>query len=142
MKKIILLIMILSIKQVTHAQKYGVPDTLAYLHEVVANKAKYIGQPFSKLQADLKLKIKWFSPFAHFSYRRYTETSTSFAFYFPLNQEEIYLTYPCLKVFWYPYLDTHKSDEVIGNNRGKWSAAASTLYSTAIIYDIWLQDMQ
>ncbi len=140
MKKIIFILFIVITTKNVSAQKYGVPDTLAYLHEVVANKAKYIGQPFSKLQADLKLKIKQFRPDAHFSYRINTETSTDFCFYFPLNQEEIYLTYPCLEVFWYPYLDIHKSDEVIGINRGKWSAAASTLYSTAIIYDMRVFD--
>ncbi len=40
-----------------NAQTTGVPDTLAYLQSIAANKSQYIGQPFSKLMDRLTLPI-------------------------------------------------------------------------------------
>ena len=95
MKKIIILLFIaLFAITKSNAQTTAVTDTLAYLKSIEANKALYIGQPFSVLMDSLKINIKFFSPFASIPYDKNKETSTSFSFYFPQNAEEIYLTYP------------------------------------------------
>lgn len=54
-KLIILIVLITSLKQL-NAQT-GVPDTLAYLQSIAANKSQFIGQPFSKLIDRLTLPI-------------------------------------------------------------------------------------
>lgn len=78
MKKIILIILIITVAKNVSAQLNGVPDTLAYLQTIVANKAQYIGQPFSTLIDNLQIQIKHFIPFASISYDKTKETSTSF----------------------------------------------------------------
>ena len=60
MKKIILIILIITVAKNVSAQLNGVPDTLAYLQTIVANKAQYIGQPFSTLIDNLQIQIKHF----------------------------------------------------------------------------------
>jgi hypothetical protein len=140
MKKIIT-IMIFSIAVSVKGNAQTASDTLTYLQSIVINKAQYIGQPFSILMNNLQLQIKFFSPFAAIHSKRFKETSTSFAFYFPQNADEIYLTYPCLKIYWQPYLNGQQSDIIWENNNGGgWNSAAATFYSTAIISDIKLED--
>jgi hypothetical protein len=110
MKKIIILLFIaLFAITKSNAQTTAVTDTLAYLKSIEANKALYIGQPFSVLMDSLKINIKFFSPFASIPYDKNKETSTSFSFYFPQNAEEIYLTYPSLEIYWLPYLNDTQS---------------------------------
>ena len=101
MKKILVIICItlLVFEKNTNAQS-GVPDTLAYLQSIVANKAIYIGQPFSVLHRNLQVQIKFFQPFAAIHHDKTKETSTSFAFYFPSNADELYLTFPKLEMYW------------------------------------------
>ena len=92
--------MCLAIANEIKAQTYGVPDTLSYLQSIVANKAQFTGQPFSVLLDSLKIQIKFFSPFGAIPHDKNKETSTSFAFYFPQTEDEMYLTYPKLRISW------------------------------------------
>jgi len=93
LKKIFLIIIITTLSRSVNAQT-GVADTLAYLQSIVANKAQYIGHSFHELADTMQIQIKFFSPFVAIHYDNNKETSTSFGFYFPQTEEEIYLTYP------------------------------------------------
>ncbi|MCB0740831.1 MAG: hypothetical protein R2796_10530 [Chitinophagaceae bacterium] len=139
MKKIFLILLITVLTKNINAQS-GVPDTLSYLQSIVANKNAYIGQPFSTLYNDLQIQVKHFWPNASIHYNKTKETSTQFAFYFPLLQEDIYLTYPCIEVYWQTPLDKTQSDIIRGtnNNRGQWNTPAYNFYRNAIIADIQL----
>jgi hypothetical protein len=120
-----------------NAQSVGVPDTLAYLQSIVANKAFFIGKPFSVLRDSLKIQIKHFSPHAHIPYDKNKETATSFAFYFPFSTADHYLSYPRLRVSWLPYLNATQSDIIWeSNNGGSWNTNSNAFYNNAIIHDI------
>lgn len=136
MKKIIIIFLIIAATKNAKAQTYGVSDTLAYLQSIVANKAQFIGQPFSVLSASLQIEIKYFSPFASIPYDKTKETSTSFSFYFPANAEEIYLTYPSLRISWQPYLNATQSSSLFDNAKGAWISSVSAFYISGIIADI------
>ncbi|HWC55198.1 MAG TPA: hypothetical protein VG676_16550 [Chitinophagaceae bacterium] len=119
----------------------GVPDTLTYLQTIVANKANYIGQPFSTLLDTLQIQVKFFSPFAAIHYDKNKETSTSFAFYFPQTEDEMYLTYPCLEIYWQTYLNMNQSLSLYNfNNGGGWTTAVYNFYKNAIIKDIKVRE--
>ena len=119
------------------AQTTGVPDTLSYLQTIVANKAQYIGQPFSVLSNNLQIQIKFFSPIASIPYDKNKETSTLFSFYFPQNAEEIYLTYPSLEIYWVPCLNSVQSRLLHSQYRSVgWATAVTSFYANAIIADI------
>lgn len=144
MKKILIILFFViagSIKNV-NSQTTGVPDTLAYLQSVVANKTQFIGHQFSTLLDSLKIQIKFFSPFSSIPYDKSKETSTSFSFYYPQNADEIYLTYPSLRISWQPYLDANQSDVIRlnNNNRGRWNSESATFYATGIISDIQIRE--
>jgi hypothetical protein len=135
MKKILLILLVI-IATSTKAQT-GVPDTLAYLQYIVANKSKFIGKPFSVLSDSLKIKIKFFFPFASIPHNKYKETSTSFAFYFPPTAEEIYLTYPHLDIIWRSPLNANQSDELLSQFRTVgWNHQINSHYAANIIADI------
>jgi len=139
MKKIILIIIIFftAIIKNANAQSSGVPDTLAYLQSIVANKSKYIGKPFSVLMNSLQIQIKFFSPVASISYNKNLETSTLFSFIFPRNSEEIYLTYPSLEIYWKPYLNAVQSELLYSQSRSVgWYPAVEGFYGNALISDI------
>lgn len=121
------------------AQTAGVPDTLAYLQSIVANKSQFIGQPFSKLSDSLKIQIKYFSPFGGIHYDKSKETSTSFSFYFPQTMDEFYRTYPHLEVYWQPYLNNTQAIALFNQHDGGWVPAVIGYYSTGIIADIKLR---
>jgi hypothetical protein len=121
--------------QTTKAQT-GVPDTLAYLQYIVANKSKFIGKPFSVLRDSLKIKIKLFSPFAGIPQNMHKETSTSFAFYFRQSTADYYLSFPRLRVFWQPYLNATQSDQLFETLNGAWVSPAISFYANAIVADI------
>ena len=142
MKKIVLILaIIMAITKNVEAQTYGVPDTLAYLQTIIANKANFIGQPFSTLLNDLQIQVKFFSPFASLPYDNTKETSTSFAFYFPQTEEEMYLTYPKLRVSWQPYLNMGQSLTLYKNNNGGgWTTAVANFYAAGIIADIQIRE--
>ena len=62
MKKIlVIMLLFIAFAKESKAQTYGVPDTLAYLQNIVASKAQYIGQPFTVLLNDLQIQVKFFS---------------------------------------------------------------------------------
>jgi hypothetical protein len=139
MKKIILIILIITFSTKTKAQ---VPDTLTYLNSIVTNKAQYVGLPFSVLMDSLKIQIKYFHPIASIHYAKNKETSTSFAFYFPQNHNDMYLTYPCLEIYWAPYLNASQSDILWeANNGGGWSATVTNFYAKGVISDIKVMDI-
>ncbi|MCB0714489.1 MAG: hypothetical protein R2796_06600 [Chitinophagaceae bacterium] len=140
MKKITLIFVIVSTLfiQETKAQ---VTDTLAYLQNIVANKAQYVGQPFSVLYNNLQIQIKFFSPVAAIHYDKNKETSTSVAFYFPQTAEDMYLTYPCLRIYWQPYLNAVQSSILYSQyDGGEWNATIYNFYKNGIILDIKLED--
>ena len=140
MKKIALLFTIVSISfiQKTKAQ---VPDTLAYLQNIVANKSQYVGQPFSVLYNNLQIQVKHFWPNTSIHYAKNKEISTQFAYYFPLSQEDIYLTYPCIEIYWQTPLNANQSGLLWGNNNGGgWSTAVYNFYKNAIIADIKVRE--
>ena len=98
MKKEILITfcIICIVSKSTKAQ--GVPDTLTYLHSFVANKAQYVGQPFSKLIDSLQIQIKYFHPRSNIVHDISKETSTRFGFFFPQVADDMYLTYPSIEI--------------------------------------------
>lgn len=140
MKKIIYLLFIVSILSIREVNAQSVPDTLAYLQTIVANKSQFIGQPFSVLKNSLQIQIKYFQPFAAINHYKNRETSTSFAFYFPNNADELYLTFPKIEVYWEPYLNIVESLGIAQGNRGVWSPAAEDFYANGVIRDIRLRD--
>ncbi len=112
MKKIISIILIpiiiLSIGRVS-AQTYGVSDTLSYLQSIVNDKAFYIGKPFSVLRDSLKIEIKYFNQNTDITSDINKETSTSFGFYFPQENQNFYLTYPRIRIKWQTDLNAKQS---------------------------------
>lgn len=142
MKKIFLILVFstLAFLKNTRAQS-PVTDTLAYLQTIVANKSFFIGKPFSVLQDSLKIQIKFFSPFGSIPHDKRKETSTSFSFYFPLTPDDMWLTYPKLRISWSPYLNADQSDLLYGqNNGGGWSPNVASFYATGIIADIRIRE--
>lgn len=141
MKKIFILTLIVSVlfSKEIKAQT-GVPDTLVYLKNIVANKTQYIGKPFSVLLADLQIQIKHFMPNTDIIHDISKETSTSFGFYFPQNSDEMYLAYPRLRITWQTPLDITLSDIIRNNNRGSWNQSSNLLYSNSIIADIKIRE--
>ena len=138
MKKIIIIISLFFVFGSTTAQT-GVTDTLAYLQTIVANKANYVGQPFYVLSNTLQIQIKYFSPFGGDHSKRNKEASTGFAFYFPINVNDLYLSYPRLSVKWKVPLNAEISREIRDSNEhGKWLPNAVTFYNNAIISDIYI----
>ncbi len=146
MKRTTLLVLTIVVTYFTtknvNAQNTGVPDTLAYLQTIVANKSQYIGQPFSVLQNSLQIQIKFFQPFAAIHHDKTKETSTSFAFYFPSDADELYLTFPKLEIYWQVPLNIAQSDNIrsVNNNRGQWNAASANFYANGIIADIKVRE--
>lgn len=140
MKKVIILIVVVFAFNVKgHSQV--TTDTLDYLRNIVANKAQYVGHPFHVLADTLQLQIKFFSPFAGKAYDKTKETSTSFSFYFPPTQNEMYLTYPKLEIVWQVPLNANQSSVLYdANNGGGWSPAVATFYANAIIGDIRVRE--
>ncbi|MFZ4770082.1 MAG: hypothetical protein ACOYLO_07855 [Ferruginibacter sp.] len=122
------------------AQTTGVPDTLAYLQTIVANKSQYIGQPFSVLLSNLQISIKFFSPFGSIPHDKTKETSTEFSFYFPQNANEIYLTYPSLRISWQPYLDNIHAHSLYNQYNGGWVPTVVSYYTSGIIADIQIRE--
>lgn len=140
MKKIFIILLVAVTSRNLNAQT-GVPDTLAYLQSIVANKTQFIGQPFSVLRDSLKIQIKFFSIGRGIWYNTSKETSTDFAFYFPQTADEIYLTYPFLKIYWQTPLNANQSDTLWNNNNGGgWSAAVASFYASGIIADIKVRE--
>ena len=126
--------------KISTAQSGGVSDTLAYLHTIVANKAQYIGQPFSVLYSALQIQIKFFNPNANLHYDKTKETSTAFSFYFPKTADEIYLAYPMLQITWQFFLDAVLSNILYTqHNGGGWGTAVYNFYKNAIIADITIR---
>jgi len=138
MKKVILAILfVICLSKVTNAHVGATNDTLTYLQSIVANKANYIGKPFSTLLNNLQIQIKHFSPIANISYDKSKETATFFSFYFPQSANEIYLTYPCLRISWEPYLNATNSSYLFSKyNGGGWTQEVIDFYKNAIIKDI------
>ena len=142
MKKILVItfITLLSLAKDTKAQT-GVPDTLAYLQTIVANKAQYIGHSFHELADTMQIQIKFFSPFAAIHYDNNKETSTSFGFYFPQTADDLYLTYPMLEIYWLPYLNINQSLLLYNSNDGGgWNTAVYNFYKNGIIKDIQIRE--
>lgn len=139
MKKTLLILLLVTCAYKSNAQ---VPDTLAYLKSIVANKGFYIGEPFSVLQNNLQIQIKYYSGFPGNPDDTRQETSTSFSFYFPINgKDDFYLTYPKMDIIWQVPLNRIQSDIIWSNNNfGGWSAAASAFYANAIIKDIRIRE--
>lgn len=141
MKKIVLIVIISFSIINTEAQVIGVSDTLFYLQSIVANKSQFIGHTFSELENSMQIQIKHFSRNTDLVNDKNKETSTSFGFYFPQNNDEVYLSYPRLRISWQPYLNATISDNIWGNNNGgSWNSSASTFYSTGIISDIQIRE--
>ncbi|MBC7935739.1 MAG: hypothetical protein H7Y86_10355 [Rhizobacter sp.] len=140
MKKIFFIsfIIILAIASKVKAQPNI--DTLAVLQTIVVNKSQFVGQPFSKLLDSLKIQIKYFSPFGSLPYDMNKETSSSFSFYFPQSSNEMYLTYPKLRVSWYPFLNGALSETLFGYFGGGWTPNVKTFYSTGVVADIEIRD--
>ncbi len=138
MKKLCLIIFIyLLTNNIVKSQVTNERDTLGYLKTIESNKANYIGKPFSVLLKDLKFQIKFFSPFASLPYDKTKETSTSFSFYFPLTEHEIYLTYPCLEIYWLTPMNATQSTSMYSIYRSVgWNDEIASFYKTGIIADI------
>jgi len=141
MKQLILIIAITLIGfKGLKAQTTGVSDTLGYLKSIVANKAFYINKPFSILQDSLRINIKYFNQKTGIGYNLSKETSTSYGFFFPQSNEDFYLTYPRIEVFWKMPLDAVVSWSLYKTYAGGWSSAVANFYSTGIIADIKIRE--
>ena len=141
--KIIIITLAISLSAViknADAQSTGVPDTLAYLQTIVANKAQYIGQPFSVLLNSLNIQIKFFTPLGNIPYDKTKETSTHFGFYFPNTVNEIYLTYPSLRISWLPYLNNIYAHSLYNQFSGAWVPTVVSYYSDRIVADIQIRE--
>lgn len=137
MTKAILFLFFVSIHIHDLKAQNGVPDTLVYLKTIVDNKNNFVGKPFGVLVDSLKIKIKYFSPFAAEHKAKDKETSTSFSFYYPRTADEIYLTYPHIEIFWQTPLDAIQSDFLYTKFRFVgWHPEIARFYSTAIIDDL------
>jgi len=120
----------------TNAQ---VPDTSAYIQQIIANKNNYIGKPFSTLSKDLQIQIKYFNPFASFDFRK--ETATLFQFIKPVTMADF--SEPIMDIEWSPYLNMKVSDSLWDkNDGGGWTSEVAAFYSTGIIKDIILINPQ
>lgn len=136
-RTLVILFLIIAFKKETKAQTYGVPDTLAYLQSIVSNKSHFIGHSFSVLMDSLQIQIKHFSRNTDIVYDIRKETSTSFGWYFPQNPDEIYLTYPRLRISWQTPLNALQSGVLYSNNNGGgWTLEVLSFYANAIISDI------
>jgi hypothetical protein len=140
MKKLILILFFSLLSLVGKAQSYGVPDTLVYLQSLVANKAQFIGQSFTKLRDSLKVQIKYFGPYASKPSDMTKETSTLFAFYKPNSNSEVYMIYPCIEVYWEPTLNAGQSDVLFGNTGGAWTSTVFNFYSSGVVSDIKIRN--
>lgn len=119
-----------------NAQTIGVPDTLAYLQTIIANKAQYIGQPLSLLLNNLQIEIKHFSPFGGIHHQKDKETSTSFGFYCPTGANDRYRLFPALDISWNPYLNKVNSMSFYSLFGGCFSPQVYSHYANEIVRDI------
>lgn len=141
MKKIFVILLFLTTLVFSKENKAQVPDTAAYLQSLVSSKAQFVGQPFSVLMDSLKIQIKYFSPFGAIPHDKNKETSTSFSFIFPQTEDDLYLTYPKLEIYWQSYLNAIQSWELYKNNSGGgWSSAVAAFYANGIVVDIKIRD--
>ena len=141
MKKIIIIfVIVFSIKSL-NALTSPVIDTLAYLQTIIANKAFFIGKPFSVLNDSLGIQIKLFAPYPGLHSDITKENSTSFSFYFPQSASDFYLSYPRLDIYWQTPLVFSQSDLIwVSNNGGIWLPNAYNLYFNRLIADIKLRE--
>jgi len=135
MKKIFILLCAFFVLNSTNAQT-GVPDTLAYLNQIKANKNYYIGKSFSVLLNDLQPAIKFFTPRGGLSAYKMKETTTGFYFIIPEYMED-FGSYN-FEIKWATPLNRNISGSIYssGQYAGQWRAEASQFYSTGIIADI------
>lgn len=139
--KIIIIVLFIFVTSTSPKAQMGVTDTLVYLKSIVQNKAQYIGQPFSKLKDSLQIEIKFYFPFASLPYDKIKETSTAFAFCFPPTEEEIYLTYPHLEIYWQTHVDAYQSRTLRSQYRTVgWNTIISDHYSANLIADIKVRE--
>ena len=124
----------------TKAQPAGVPDTLAYLQTIVANKAQYIGQPLSLLLNHLQIEVKEFGPIGGIHHQKDKETSTSFGFYCPIGSNDLYKLSPALRVYWNPYLNKSSSMWLFTQFGGCWAPQVYNHYAQEIIREIDILD--
>lgn len=121
------------------------PDTLAYLNQVKANKNYYIGKSFSVLLNDLTINIKSFFPTSGMSAYKNKETSTSFYFIIPEYMED-FGSYN-FEIIWASPLDRNVTGQIFrsGQRAGEWRTIAAQYYGTGIVADIkvdWLYNNQ
>ena len=76
-----------------------VPDTTAYLENIVKNKAQYIGKPFSTLEKDLKIRIIGYNPLTQTPMDISKEGSTVLIFG-NLNKNTNFSEYFLFVIYW------------------------------------------
>ena len=103
---------------------------------IVANKANYIGQPFSVFLAKMPIGIKYFEPSRGLPHNKNAEPSTQLLFYFPQNISELNKTFPKLEIVWEPILNRTTSASLFTQYRGAWSSLIASHYNSAVISDI------
>ncbi|MGC4232217.1 MAG: hypothetical protein QM594_04495 [Niabella sp.] len=113
-----------------------VPDTIAYLKSIEAEKSKYIGKTFDQMEKDLKIQIVYFGPLAMIHNNISKETSTRFYFIVPEYGDDFKSNY--IEVYWDPYLDADKSRDIFRDapDDSNWTAAAKAFYSKGVIKNI------
>ncbi len=139
MKKITLIILLV-IVVLTHVKQTNaqVLDTVAYIKTIIANKNQYVGKPFSVLLKDLKINIKYFSPFAGIHYDISKETSTSFWFIKPSLSRMSDFSAPRLDISWNPYLNNDNAMSLWKRVDGDWTSESTGFYQGGIVSDIML----
>lgn len=141
MKKVICILYFSLFVFVKNSKAQRMPDTLAYLKSIVANKVTYIGKPFSVLYNALSIQLKYFHPMPTRRSEKYKETFTSFAFYFPTTPDDMDLIYPCLNIVWQTPLDAYQSYLLYYTyNKGGWTTPVYNYYKNAVIADIKIME--
>lgn len=124
----------------TSKKPISVFDSLSYMKDIIANKDKYINQPFSVLLNDLKMPVKSYQS-RHSNRIENDGIRISF--------DNVYITtakdmnYPAgyknpvgLNIEWVSQISRKEVDSNLTNEAGEWAAAEQKYYSSKIVGDI------
>ena len=112
------------------------PDTTAYLENIVKNKAQYIGKPFSALEKDLKIRIIGYTPIEETPMDISKEGSTVLIFGNP-NKKTNFSEYFLFVIFWKEPLNMNEVDTYYKKYHNyDWTDEIEEHYKNGIIRNI------
>ena len=113
-----------------------VPDTTAYLENIVKIKAQYIGKPFSDLEKDLKITVKSFAPIPESSMDNTKEGATVLNFVNLFNKKDFNIN-PSIIIYWKAPLNMGEVDTYYEKYYNyDWKDEIEEHYKNGIIDDI------